>query len=1077
LVAACPSCGEENPDRAKFCLDCGTPLAAAPPPVRDEERKLDTLVFVDLVGSTALAESLDPEDVLGLLDLYYTRLRAELERCGGTVEKYIGDAIVTHFGVPVAHEDDPERAVRAAFAILETVERLNADDPIRHLEVRIGIATGEVIVTLGARAEEGKGIAWGDILNTAARIESAAPVMGILVGEETYRASAHTIEYEEQESIVAKGKSEPVRVWRAVRIRDASVRGRTRDAKLVGRTAEVARVAELWERVKADGRPALATAVGDAGIGKSRLLSELVARVEPEASVHWGRCLSYGEGITYWPVAEILEAAAGILKSDDPDTVSTKLGTLLEELGTDDLDQLRTMAAAVANLVGVPRTPRGTYSATEISQAELHWGIRRILELLAAKRPLVLVLEDLHWAEPTLLDLLDYLMDAAGPILVLASGRRELTELRPVLCTDGERRVALMLTALSEADSETLLAELLGSLGLPAGSRAEELLRNAGGNPLFLEETVRMLAAAGAFSGGADVGEIAVPTTLQALIGSRLDALPADDKRIAQHASVVGMVFWAGAVAELTSGSGELDDSLRSLEATEVIQKQAESTVADDHEWQFLHALIRDVAYGRVPKGRRANLHVRLADWLVARAGTDEEFVEIVAYHLEQACKLAGAVGRSEVPPPVERAVEALSHAAERAERREGLREADRYYARALDLVGDGYPEHALELWSRRGGTLNRLGDFARAEQVLTDVAETATGLGRDDLRASALIGLSSIARKRGRAAEARAYVTEGETIAAATGDRGLEVRALYETANVHWWFDGATATALEEWRGGLTIAEELADEALQIEGHKLMVTVLYNLGELEAAEEQLVECAKLVRRVGSLRDDARVTFQLGLVKHHRGEIEEAERLSLQALAWLERLGDVFYQWQALRTLALCAVARSDLEAAEERLREAIPLALQIGGLLVVESYRCLVDVLILQDRLDDAGELAAFALQNLPEEDMYARTAGLLIEAAMATAHGQRTAAEEFYAEAVELLERQQLPLDLGEARVAYGRALRRLGDEAAARAQLLHARDDLVRIGARGLVGQIDAELAGLAEGAGLADPLAPA
>src|SRR3954470_24914872 len=281
-MVTCANCGEENPERARFCLECGSPLAgaapAAAPVVPDEERKLDTLVFVDLVGSTALAESLDPEDVLGLLELYYGRLRTELERCGGTVEKYIGDAIVTHFGVPVAHEDDPERAVRAALLILDTVAALNSEDPIRQIQVRIGIATGEVIVTHGNRAEEGKGIAWGDVLNTAARIESAAPVDGILVGEVTYRASMHAIEYAEHEPIAAKGKAEPVRVWQALGLREETARGRGHDAPLVGRTVEIERLMALWESVQNEGRPAVATIIGDPGIGKSRLVTEVAHR-------------------------------------------------------------------------------------------------------------------------------------------------------------------------------------------------------------------------------------------------------------------------------------------------------------------------------------------------------------------------------------------------------------------------------------------------------------------------------------------------------------------------------------------------------------------------------------------------------------------------------------------------------------------------------------------------------------------------------------------------------------------------------------------------------------------------------
>ncbi len=442
----CTSCGEQNPDQAKFCFNCGSPLvAAAPPPPRvvpEEERKLDTLVFVDLVGSTSLAEQLDPEDVLSLLELYYGRLRTELEARGGTVEKYIGDAIVTHFGVPVAHEDDPERAVRAALAILETVTRLNSEDPIREIQVRIGIATGEVIVTHGQQAHEGKGIAWGDVLNTAARIESAAPVGGILVGEQTYRATVDTIEYGEHEPIEAKGKSEPVPVWLALGLKaETSARGRGRDAPLVGRDAELERLVALWDTVRAEGRPALATLLGDPGIGKSRLLTEVAHRAEEDADVLWGGCLSYGEGITYWPVVEILEDAAGVSKSDEPGTVSAKLAALLGSLDAADDDERRTMAAALANLLDASTGPDAG-AAPDISQAELHWGVRRTLEHLAARRPLVLVFEDLHWAEETLFDLIDYLLEAEAPILLLGSARRELETLRPALCEDGPRRVA-----------------------------------------------------------------------------------------------------------------------------------------------------------------------------------------------------------------------------------------------------------------------------------------------------------------------------------------------------------------------------------------------------------------------------------------------------------------------------------------------------------------------------------------------------------------------------------------------------------------------------------------------------------
>jgi class 3 adenylate cyclase/tetratricopeptide (TPR) repeat protein len=1080
-MITCPSCGAENPERARFCLECGTPLAgvapAAAPQVPDEERKLDTLVFVDLVGSTALAESLDPEDVLGLLELYYSRLRAELERCGGTVEKYIGDAIVTHFGVPIAHEDDPERAVRAGLLILDTVAALNSEDPIREIQVRIGIATGEVIVTHGNRAEEGKGIAWGDVLNTAARIESAAPVNGILVGEETYRASAHAIEYAEHEPIEAKGKADPVRVWQALGVRESTARGRVRDAPLVGRAAELDRMLALWEHVQAEGKPAFASICGDPGIGKSRLLAEVAHRAGDDADVLWGRCLSYGEGITYWPVVEILEGAAGILKSDDVDTVSAKLGTLLESLGTDDLDQLRTMASALANLIGVPRTPRGTYSAEEISQAELHWGIRRVLELRAGKKPLVLVFEDLHWAEPTLFDLLDFLRAGNGPILLIGSARRELEQLRPALCTDGESKIAIVLTALGEAESEALLAELLGAHSLPAGGHAEVLLRNAAGNPLFLEETVRMLADSGVLDGGGNIDELAVPTSLQAMIGSRLDGLPPPDKRVVQHASVVGQVFWSGAVADLHGPGTEVDPSLEALEQRDFVRGEDDTSIANEREWAFMHALIKDVAYGRVPKGRRAALHVRFVDWLAGRPGTGDELVEIVAYHLEQSCKLGSEVGRSATPPPIERAVDALMRAAEKAEKREGIREADRYYARALDLVGEELTGQTLALRLGRAGTLNRLGEVQKADELLALVADEAGAADQPVLRARALIQRSGIAAKKGRGADARAHAAEAESIAAASDDRALQVRATYRGAYARWWFAEAGEAALDDLRRGLAIAVELDDAALQIEGHMWLGILLYNVGDLARSEEHFDSLIALAGAAGSLRDQARATFQLGLVKYHLGALDEADSLGLQALDWLDRTGDSFFQLQNLRTLALCASARGDLLLAEERLRTAIPIALEVGGALLVDIYRILIDVLIGQKRLGDARELAVFAFRSVPEEDAYARAAGELIEASLRTAEGRGDIAIRSFTTALELLAQQGLPLDLGEARLAYGRALRQLGDEAGSRTQLVKAREELALAGARGLVDEIDRELAGITEGAGMAGPLASA
>ncbi|MDX6408966.1 MAG: hypothetical protein QOE13_2037, partial [Gaiellaceae bacterium] len=648
----CPSCGQDNPDVARFCLACGTSLAPPEPVV--EERKLITVLFCDIVGSTAKAEQLDPEDVRARLAPYYERARAELVRFGGTVEKFIGDAVVALFGAPVAHEDDPERAVRAALAVRGAVEALNEEDAWLDLKIRVGVNTGEALVVLGARTTEGEGMASGDVMNTAARLQSAAPVNGIVVGEATYRATREAIDYREADPIAAKGKSQPVRIWEVAGISEVEPE-RDAHSQLVGRSGELDEVRRLWDAAR-QGSRVVATVVGAPGIGKSRLLRELVATLRRDGTVLSGRCLSYGEGITYWPIVEIVKDAAGILQSDDTAQASSKLGALLESLPTGDADMLRTMAASVSNLVGVPTTPRGTYAAADISQAELHWGIRRLFEELATERPLVLVVEDLHWAEPTLLDLLTFVAQGEQPlpILILGSARPELVGTEHPLITANGNRHLIEIDALGAAESRNLLEELASPRELPE-ALLEKVLRNAEGNPLFLEEMVGMLLDEGLLEGGHDVEleSLPVPDNVQALIGSRLDRLDSGPKGTAQIASVVGAVFWRGAVSNLAETNGAVDESLGELERRDFVRQHDASTVAGEREYAFKHILIRDVAYGRLPKGRRAGLHLRLSSWIDALAGGEDEFIEIIGYHLEQACTLAREIAHSPVAPPV----------------------------------------------------------------------------------------------------------------------------------------------------------------------------------------------------------------------------------------------------------------------------------------------------------------------------------------------------------------------------------------------------------------------------------------
>jgi class 3 adenylate cyclase/tetratricopeptide (TPR) repeat protein len=1071
-MVVCVECNERNPERARFCLACGTPLAPVPVALT-EERKLVTAVFVDLVGFTSRAEGLDPEDVRALQAPYHARLQEELERHGGTVEKYIGDAVFALFGAPISHEDDPERAVRAGLAIQQAIADLNAANPRFDLHIRIGINTGEALVGLTARPEEGEAMAAGDVVNTANRLESAAPRDGILVGEETYRATAAVIDYEPAEPVVAKGKRKPVRAWQAIGAKEVTARPQFA-SPLVGRQAELAELEELWEDVVRDRATGTATLLAPPGIGKSRLLAELTQRLGRDSTVLTGSCLAYGEGITYWPVVGIVREAAAIAVSDEPEVVSAKLGSMLERLPTTDAHELRTIGAALAHLIGAPTTPQGNYSAESITQGELHWGFRRLFELLALVRPLVLVFEDLHWAEPTLLELLAYLGESGnGPLLVLASARPELGETDAVIAVPAPRRRVLELAPLDEGESEQLLAGLLGTTSRPAGTRA--ILANSAGNPLFLEEMVGILEDEGLLrdgDGARDIEELPVPTSLRALIGSRLDRLPAEEKQVAAHASVIGSRFWTGAVAYLSGLDGEIDARLDALASRDFVQRAQKSSVAGEGEWSFKHVLVRDVAYSGLPKRERARLHSRCAEWNTTLPG-GEVRIELVAYHLEQACLVAGEIDYADVHAPVADAVQALSRAAEKAERREGMREAERFYARALALVEAGSPT-ALELTLKRAQTLTTLGELERAFGQLVEVERAAAEAELDDIRCGALLALVSIDRKLGRAAESRGHLRAADQLAAASRDIRLRIRAAFERAEAGAWFDGTGKAALADLREGLALAEEIDALSLRIEGHLHLGTLLLNLGQLDAADEQLERACSLAEKLGSPRDEARALHLLGLARYFLGRLDEAERLALQARDWLERSGDTNFQLQNQRALAKLALARGDAQVAEERLREGLPLAQERGGWLLVEFLRLLAEALVREGRLTEAREAAAVARASLPEEDPYASAAALIAEI-VSDGGAAPVATRERAAEAFRLLQEQHFLLDLEEARLDVARALKRAGDVGGARSELTRSREALDRIAAGGLISQINRELdeTGEADAAGPSRP----
>jgi class 3 adenylate cyclase/tetratricopeptide (TPR) repeat protein len=1082
----CTACGTENPDQARFCFGCGSPLVAPQPVVApSEERKVITAIFVDLVGSTARSEQLDPEDVKALVAPYHASVRGELERHGGTFEKFSGDAVLALFGSPKAHEDDPQRAIRAAFSVRKAIADLNAEDEWLDLHIRIGIHTGEALVMLGARPSEGEWSAAGDVLNTAARIQSAAPTDGILVGGATYLMARDEFDFEPAEAIAAKGKAEPVEVWQVLAPKDGADVPLRGAAPLVGRAAELDQLVAFFDETLTDRLPRFATIVGAPGIGKSRLLLELVGRLARGRDVHWGRCLSYGEGITYWPVTEIFKSAAGINQSDDRETVAARLGTFLESLATEDTDELRTIASALSNLIGIATTPRGTYATSEISQAELHWGIRRALQLLAAERPVAIVVEDLHWAEPTLLDLLAYIAsdEIDAPIALVCSARPELDESAPGFLGSGGRRLTVELQTLNAEQAGAVIADLTGDPALATTPFAAALIANAGGNPLFLEETIRMLRDQGLIDlerwSSEDAGELPVPTSVQGLISSRLDQLTTPEKQLAHHASVIGAIFWAGALAELGASDGQppVDPrtGLGELERRDFVAHQAESTVANDDEYAFKHILMRDVAYGQVPKGRRAELHVRFAEWVKSLPSSADEFVEIIAWHLEQACLLSREVARSPIEPPVREAATMLAEAGGRAERRESLREAHRYYTRALDLLDDEHSGLRVTLRVRRADMAMQLGELKEATDELLEVAEQAAELGRTEVEAEALLLLGDIDQRQGRPTDAHRRLLKAEELAGSTDDARLRIRVAFVKNTFVGDYLGELDQPIENLRAAIATAEELGDHALAAEGHLRIAAPLMS-HDLSAAESELQRCLEFAHDLGSHRIEAEGASWLGFVAYERNRPEEAERLCLQARTWFERTGDSYFQVQNLvLCLATFALGEGRAEEGEKWLREAMPIALQIGGWVLLNTYWHLVRSLVAQDRLDDAREIAAFAARGVPEEDPQSSAWLSLIEAWVATAAGEPAAAAAAFAEAVRLFEELNYPADLADARFAFARSLLTFGEVVGARTELERARSTYARIGADVRRDAVDAERAELAEGPAPAGPSA--
>ena len=646
-MVACGGCGTESPDGFRFCPVCGLPLAGASDASLTEERRVVTALFCDLVGFTATSEAADPEDVDRMLSGYAAMARREIERHGGVVEKFIGDAVVGIFGIPTTHEDDALRAVRAGLDICTKAADLTGLAGAA-VKLRVGVNTGEVLARMSVDAGSGERFLAGDAVNTASRIQSAAPEMGVAVGLATYQATRGAIEYHELEPATLKGKDQPVRIFHAVstKARTGVDLTRPQAATYIGRADELAELTQLFESTGAETPVRLVTVIGEAGMGKSRMVAELRAHVDKRAGpVTWrqGRCLPYGEGITFWALGEVVKAQAGILESDSPADAEAKLNTVVPP-GPDQA----WMRERLLPLIGL--------ESTSANRDESFAAWRLFLEGMAADHPAVVVVEDLHWADEAMLAFLENVAKegAHGPLFLLATARPDLLAGHPEFGAGLPNAHRLELAPLTTDETASLVTSLLGAVVPP--DLSGPIIERADGNPLYAEEYVALLRdrdllvqsnGSIALRAGAD---LPLPDSIHALLAARLDTLPADRKSLLTDAAVVGKVFWDGPLVAMGDRDpAQVASALADLAQLGFLRPAAQSSMAGEREYAFWHVLGRDVAYRQLPRGSRAARHAAAATWLEAKLGDRvDDIADVLADHWGTALELSRAAGQED---------------------------------------------------------------------------------------------------------------------------------------------------------------------------------------------------------------------------------------------------------------------------------------------------------------------------------------------------------------------------------------------------------------------------------------------
>jgi class 3 adenylate cyclase/tetratricopeptide (TPR) repeat protein len=967
------------------------------------ERKLATVLFADLVSSTEFVAGQDPEITRRRVKRFFDGVRHCIETHGGTVEKFAGDAVMAAFGIPLAHEDDAERAVRAGLGIRDLVKDLG-------LQARVGIEAGEVVVD-----ETDSTFATGEAVNLAARLQQAAAPGEILVGDAAYRLTQGQVEVEDAGPLELRGFRNPISAYRAIAALDGQPALPKISAPFFGRESELELLENTYARTMRDRRPQVFTVYGEPGVGKSRLIREFLAGVEG-ATILAGRALPYGEGVTYWPLAEMVKAAAGITDDDPMETAKQKL---IECCGDEAIAELLGLASGVMEAVEGER-----------GQPEIAWAAREFVDELADVQPLIMVFEDIHWAEEPLLELIDHIAQwvRERALLIICLARPELLDVRPGWGGGRVRSTAIELEPLGREDSEALAGALLKEQQVPEQVR-DRLLDKTEGNPLFVEETVRML-----LEEGADGGD-RIPDSLQAMIAARIDRLPAGAKIVLQRGSVIGRTFWAGAIDHLSAeyDSEELDDMFDDLLLRDFLTREERSTISGESAYRFKHVLIREVAYSGLSKSGRAEYHTRFAEWLRERA--DKELLEIRAYHLDQACILYAELDGRPPEDLAHTAAKALEAAGRRALSRESNQSARKLLLRAFEL------EPTLQRRFLAARAAWQLGDLPAVRDEMSVVAEEAADAGARDLQSRALTALSETAAsldgELGRARE--------------LADRALEV---VEPDDHEGRFRALDRRArIASWIGRLAEAEGFEEQALEaaraagrkdLEARAALQLAGIHVGRMEEdkAEPLIDRALELAEHSGNIVARASAAQSKGTLLRVRGDHEGAEGWLTKALDLYREAASVSEIAWTSRQLGIVAWETGNPAKAEKLLRESIRLLapMRERGTLC-ESQRYLAQLLLEEGRLDEAEKYALAALETVSPEDIVSRATTRVALAQVRAAQGRHEEAETLFKEALEIVgeaEHCRILLDILPPYAGFLRALDRASDAAELEARL---------------------------------------